>query len=434
MHPTVLPVLLGADLNCYHVARAFHEAYRLRSQVFGRYPLFETAHTSILDFTAVPALDNRQVLLSTLRDFAKRTPDCRRIVLGCTDDYAMLLSELKAELATDYIVPYTHPQKLKEMTDKVRFMQLCRQYHLSTPRTYVRNPKEPLPSLPFSYPVIIKPADSALYWKHPFPEMQKVYFVKNPLRAKEVLDAFDQSGYKGQTLLQEFIYGDDTQMYVLHAYSDQNAKVRNLCLGRVLCEEHTPRGRGNPSAVLTVRCDELCEKIRNLLEKEKFVGFSNFDIKRDCQSGIWYLLEMNGRQGRSSYFATAAGQNLAVSLVEDYIENKPYCGCAIAKREIYWRYLPDAIVRANTTPSLYAACRRAKQQHHAYASLHYPPDLHRNPIRRLWLAAHEAHYFIKYRKYRSLAECAEEFGAWKKPSKKERRQSVSAPASSSQND
>ncbi len=420
MYPTVLPVLLGADLNCYHVARAFHEAYHLRSQVFGRYPLYETANTAILDFTAVANLDQKDVLLSTLREFAKQTPDCRRIVLGCTDDYAMLLSELRSELGSDYIVPYTHPQKMRELTDKVRFMQLCQQYRLSCPRTVVRRPNEVLSSLPFSYPIIIKPAKSDRYWHHPFPDMQKVYFVKNPARAKEVLAAFDQSGYQDDTLLQEFIYGDDSQMYVLHAYSDQNAKVRNMCLGRVLCEEHTPRGRGNPAAVLTVRCDELCEKIRVLLEKEKFVGFSNFDIKRDCQSGIWYVLEMNARQGRSSYFATAAGQNVAVSLIEDYIENKPYCGCAIAKREIYWRYLPDVIVRANTPPSLHAACKRAKHQHHAYSSLHYPPDLKRNPIRRMWLVWHEAHYFLKYRKYRSLAECAEEFGAWKKEKKEKK--------------
>jgi D-aspartate ligase len=414
MKVTVLPVLLGGDLNCYHMARSFHEAYQIRSQVFGRYPLQETSRTAILDFTCVPDLDKEEVLLKTLRDFAKATPDCRRIVIGCTDDYAMLLSRLREELLSDYIVPYTHYEQMRTLTNKVRFAALCRQYQLATPHTVVRQKGARLGALPFSYPIIIKPASSADYWHHPFPEMQKVYLAKNPIEAEKILASFDAAGYEGDTLLQEFIYGDDTQMYVLNAYSDQNARVRSMCLGRVLCEEHTPRGRGNPAAILTVRCDELCEKIRNLLEKEKFVGFSNFDIKRDAQSGIFYVLEMNARQGRSAYYVTAAGQNLAVSLVEDYIENKPYRGCSIAKREIYWRYLPDPIVRAHTTPSLFAACRRAKRNHHAYSSLHYPPDLRRNPYRRAWLLAHEAKYFLKYHRHRSLAECAEDFSCLQK--------------------
>ena len=32
----VTPVLMGADLNCYSVARAFHEAYGVNSYAFGR--------------------------------------------------------------------------------------------------------------------------------------------------------------------------------------------------------------------------------------------------------------------------------------------------------------------------------------------------------------------------------------------------------------
>ena len=32
-----IPVLIGADLNCYHVARAFHEAYGVCSYAFGHY-------------------------------------------------------------------------------------------------------------------------------------------------------------------------------------------------------------------------------------------------------------------------------------------------------------------------------------------------------------------------------------------------------------
>ena len=35
----VIPVLIGADQNCYNVARAFHEAYGLVSHAMGRYAI-----------------------------------------------------------------------------------------------------------------------------------------------------------------------------------------------------------------------------------------------------------------------------------------------------------------------------------------------------------------------------------------------------------
>ena len=36
---TILPVLIGADMNCYTLARAFHEAYGVRSYAFGRWAM-----------------------------------------------------------------------------------------------------------------------------------------------------------------------------------------------------------------------------------------------------------------------------------------------------------------------------------------------------------------------------------------------------------
>lgn len=41
----IVPVFLGADLNCYNFARAFHEAYGVESYAFGRYPMAPTKYS-----------------------------------------------------------------------------------------------------------------------------------------------------------------------------------------------------------------------------------------------------------------------------------------------------------------------------------------------------------------------------------------------------
>ena len=47
----IIPVFLGADLNCYNFARAFHEAYGVESYAYGRYPMAPTKYSKIVHFT-----------------------------------------------------------------------------------------------------------------------------------------------------------------------------------------------------------------------------------------------------------------------------------------------------------------------------------------------------------------------------------------------
>ena len=46
----IQPVLLGGDINCYSVARAFHEAYGVKSIAYGKVLLGATKDSKIIDF------------------------------------------------------------------------------------------------------------------------------------------------------------------------------------------------------------------------------------------------------------------------------------------------------------------------------------------------------------------------------------------------
>ena len=107
---TILPVLIGADMNCYTLARAFHEAYGVRSYAFGRWAMGDTMYSRLVRFTAVPDIDSADTLLRTVTDFAAAHADKTLIVMGCTDDYASLLMDVQDKLPANCIAPYITPE------------------------------------------------------------------------------------------------------------------------------------------------------------------------------------------------------------------------------------------------------------------------------------------------------------------------------------
>ena len=72
----IIPVFLGADLNCYNFARAFHEAYGVESYAYGRYPMAPTKYSKLVHFTTVPDMDNEDTMLRILHDFAAQHKGC----------------------------------------------------------------------------------------------------------------------------------------------------------------------------------------------------------------------------------------------------------------------------------------------------------------------------------------------------------------------
>ena len=354
MKEKITPVLLGADLNCYNVARAFHEEYGVISHAFGRYAIGATMNSKIVKFTAIPDFDTSERMVQVLNDFAKEHKGEKLIVMGCTDDYVSLIIANKDKLAPEYIAPYTTKELIDEITLKEHFYEYCEKYGIPYPKTKVIAKGDSLDALDFDYPIIVKPSSSVLYWKHEFEGMKKVYRAKSKEQAQKIVDEIYASGYPDKIILQDTIPGNDNSMYVLTSYSDKDANVRMMCLGHVLLEEHTPKGLGNHCAIVTERNDEIMQKMKKFLEDIHFVGYSNFDIKYDSRDGQYKAFEINVRQGRSNYYVTGSGFNVAKYFVEDYIYNKelPY---EEATEEHLWMTVPKGVAYKHVKNPEYVA-------------------------------------------------------------------------------
>ena len=320
----LVPVLLGADLNCYSVARAFYEEYGVVSHAFGKYPLGVSSHSKFIKFMQINHLVTPEICISALRDFAVKNEDKILVLMGCTDEYAEFIIDYKERLEDCYIMPYTDKRLKDKLVDKADFYHMCDEFGIAYPKTVTLDKVCDFDALSesalgFSYPIIIKPSSSIEYWRHPFDEMKKVYFVNDATEAHKIISDIYASGYDRRIVLQDTIPGGDSNMRVFTVYMDRNAKAKMLCLGHVLLEEHTPKGRGNHAAIITETPPPVCEKIVEMLEGLEYRGFANFDIKYDSRDGEYKVFELNIRQGRSNHYITASGINIASLVVNDRI-------------------------------------------------------------------------------------------------------------------
>lgn len=338
-----LPLLFGNDINVYSVARAMYEEYGLKSMCFCKSLISTCYKSKMITLKQVDGLDTKDVFLKTVNEYAKAHKDKKVLAIGCGDNYVKCLAANKGSFEKNVITPYADYDFLEELMDKEKFYAVCEKYGIDYPKTYIctAENKDKL-DLPFDAPYILKPANQVEYYKNKFEGQKKVFKLDTKEELVEVINQTYAAGYSDHMIIQDYLPGDDTHMRVLTCYSDKNGKVKMMCLGHVLLEEHTPYGIGNHAVIITEYEKELAEKFKNMLEDIGYVGFSNFDIKLDKRDGKYKAFEINTRQGRSNFYVTNSGFNVAKMYVEDYIYNKPM-SMSIAEEEYLWMVVPKGV-------------------------------------------------------------------------------------------
>lgn len=182
------PVLLGSETCAYAMARAFHSAYGLKSLVYGRMQLSVTKFSSIMeptffaDFTEPESF--RRHMVEAGRRLTSERPDTTFLLIACGDDYSELLSRYKDELKPYFTFVSVDADLHDRLSNKTSFYELCAQYDLPHPLTFVLDKAGAAAGkhhdLPFGFPVAVKPANSVEYLHVDFPDARRRSFCTRP--------------------------------------------------------------------------------------------------------------------------------------------------------------------------------------------------------------------------------------------------------------
>lgn len=395
------PVLLGSDSNVYGMARSFHQEYGISSVAIGKGILGPCTASRIVTVEVVePQLEEDAVFVRTLLDYAKRWEGSGKklLLVPCGDNYIKLLVRNQDQLRGTYEFTCIDEPLLMRLSLKESFYQVCTEHGFAFPKTTTctaENYREI--ELPFAFPVIIKPSNSVAYWNAKFPHKKKVFVAESKEEFDAILHAIYGSSYQDHLILQEYIPGGDDHMRVMNCYCGRDGKVKLMALGRPLLEEHTPEGIGSYAAIINTVDEKLGEQMKGFLEGVGYRGFANFDMKYDERDGQYKLFEMNLRQGRSSYFVTAAGYNLAKWLADDVIYRKDM-PCTVATNRVLWTIIPKGVIfRYTQDEALKAETRQLIQEGKICHSYYYKGD---RSLRR-WInwKKNQCNYYKKYKHY-----------------------------------
>ena len=346
------PILLGSDINVYGMARSFYEEYGVTSIAHASAALAPTKDSKIVTVNVHEGFSSDPVFIETMRDLMKQyqDSDTKYLLIACGDGYAELVSRHKDELSEVFICPYIDHDLFVSLEDKVSFYDICEQYHLPYPSTKIID-KMMVDSgeeieLPFEFPVALKPANSVEWLDVDFEGRKKAFTIKSKEEFNEILNKiYNVGGYTDKMICQDFIPGDDSHMRVLNAYVDQNHKVRMMCLGHPLLEDPSPSAIGNYVVIMPDYNDKIYQRIQHFLEEINFTGFANFDMKYDSRDDEYKLFEINLRQGRSSFYCTLNGYNLAKYVTEDRIFNTPFTETVYGQGDMLWMGVPNKVFK-----------------------------------------------------------------------------------------
>lgn len=340
-------VIIGSDANAYYMARCAHEIYKKKVKLISVKPMSFTNHSNIIEATYDKRLWDKKEFPNAMNEYVKNINAKKIVCISSNETYARYLVANKEKLDKRIVFNYVDLDFIDSLMMKDKFYEKFKDSGL-LPKTIIYNLNDEL-KIDFDFPVIIKPSNVITFNHIEFEGKKKIYKLNNMNEVKETINYFKKSDYKGSLIIQEYIKGDDSSLFDSVVYCNSKGKCEFISFAQIGLQEHTSNMVGNAACLIngynTNGYDEkTIIQFKNFIESINFKGLAEIDIKYDSKDKKYKILEINARQGRSSYYVSAAGYNLVKYVVDDLVYNKTH-EFKIIKEKIGLTYIPKGIIK-----------------------------------------------------------------------------------------
>lgn len=247
------------------------------------------------------------------------------------DDYLNLVLQNRGRLAQYYRFIVNDPEVAAALLDKERFDAFMRSRGLPVPRMLEWDELAAA-----SGPVLVKPKvkmafdDSPVYLRL-LGRAGKARLFESP---QKVLAEPLARSLKDELIFQEYIPGDDRQIWSFHGYADEASRVLAWFIGRKI--RTYPPLTGVSTYLELAHHDELAEIGHQIVAQAPLKGALKIDFKQDPRSGRFVMLEVNARFNLWHYLAAANGLNLPGVAYHYLLTGKRPSGLAPARTAFRW--------------------------------------------------------------------------------------------------
>jgi predicted ATP-grasp superfamily ATP-dependent carboligase len=256
----------------------------------------------------LPPLEHREAVVERLLRAGERLADAagtRLPLFYGNDDYLTLVQENRAELGRYFALLLNEPEVSRALLDKDRFERFARRRGLPVPRRLAWDELDD-----WYAPVLVKPKVKIGYDDSPVRlELFGGYgkarvFASGPELAADPL----ARELRERLIIQEYVSGDDRQLWSFHGYADAEGRLLAWFVGRKI--RTYPRLTGQSAFLEMVHDPAFAFLGQHVAARVPLRGVFKIDFKQDAQTGAWRLLEINARFNLWHHLAARNGLNL----------------------------------------------------------------------------------------------------------------------------
>jgi predicted ATP-grasp superfamily ATP-dependent carboligase len=246
-------------------------------------------------------------------------------VFPMTDITIPLVLDVLENSKFKYLISHINKEKYLKASDKSFLLKIAKSLLVPYPETIIVDESTDITKTAgdLDYPVVLKPAKSKHVFKKNIIQLN-VSYAKNPKELTNILELGQK--YKCNYLVQRFIKGEGIGFFCLY---QENVPIKMFYHKRILEKP--------PSGGVSVLCEsinpdlQVMEYATKMLNELQWHGVAMVEFKKEFETGIPYLMEINARFWGSLELAIISGVDFPFDLY------KMICGKDMNNKKINYK-------------------------------------------------------------------------------------------------